>query len=397
MNDQPTPFLPLARPDIGADEEDEVLGVLRGGRLALGPKTAEFERLFAAYVAAPWACAVSSGTAGLHLAVRSLSIGPDDCVVTPSFSFISAANALRYEGAEPVFLDIERDSLCLSPDAVRVYLDSCKESEGGLFDPVTGRRVAGVVSVDAFGHPANLGALLEIASPFGIPIVSDSCEALGSRRLQGDSWVYAGTGAVAAVYGFYPNKQITTGEGGMVTGSDPDIEERVRSLRNQGRRAGDPWLHHTRMGFNYRLDELSAALGVAQMKRVEEILLRRAGVVSSYEERLRDVEGIATPEASAWADPAWFVEFLRVDEGIDRDRLVQFLNANGIESKAYFDPPVHRQPPYADRPDLVPEPLPVTEEAAARILIIPLYSRLSTDEVDRVCDALRRGLAEVAA
>lgn len=397
LDGQLTPFLPLALPDIGPEEEAEILGVLRSGRLALGPKTAEFERLFSSYLGAPWASAVSSGTAGLHLAVRSLSIGPDDCVVTPSFSFISAANSVRYEGAEPVFLDVEEKSLCLSPTALRAYLESCKESEGGLFDPVTGRRVAGVMSVDVFGHPADLGALLEVASPFGLPIVSDSCEALGSRRLHGDSWVHAGTGGVAAVYGFYPNKQITTGEGGMVTGSDPDIEERVRSLRNQGRRAGDPWLHHTRVGFNYRLDELSAALGVAQMKRVEDILRRRAGVVSSYEERLRDVEGITTPEPATWAEPAWFVEFLRVDERIDRDRLVQYLVANGIESKAYFDPPVHLQPPYADRPELVPQPLRVTEEASGRILIVPLYSRLSSDEVDRVCDTLRRGLVEAAA
>lgn len=374
-----------------------MLGALRGGRLALGPKTGEFERLFAGFVGSPWAAAVSSGTAALHIAVRALSIGPEDCAVTSSLSFIAAANALSYEGAEPVFLDVDPDSLCLSPSALRQYLDSCKEAEDGLHDPNTGRRVAAVMPVDIFGHPAKLDEIIEIAAPASIPVVSDSCEALGSQFQRSDAWVHAGTGAKITVYGFYPNKQITTGEGGMATGTDPDIEERIRSLRNQGRRSGDPWLHHTRIGYNYRLDELSAALGVAQMRRVDEILERRSRVVSWYQEELAGVEGVSTPRAASWAKPSWFVEFLLVSKEVDRDKVVLHLNAKGIESKAYFDPPVHRQPPYAVRPHLAPGPLPVTDDAAARNVIVPLYGGLSRTEVARVCDALRSGLGEAAA
>lgn len=385
-------FIPLARPDIGPAEEAEVLSVLRSGRLAMGPKTQEFERLLSEFTGASWALAVSSGTAGLHVAVRAISVGPEDCVVMSSFTFISSANCVRYEGAEPVFLDIDEDSLCLSPVAVRSYLEGCKERDGALHDPATGRRVAAVISTDVFGHPADLEGLLDSTKGFGIPLLSDSCEALGSKyRRRDGTWAHAGADAAASVFGFYPNKQITTGEGGMVAGSDPDIEERIFSMRNQGRRPGDPWLRHTRVGFNYRLDELSAALGVAQMRRIEEILGKRAAVSDWYRERLADVSGISTPSAGDGIEPAWFVEFLRVHEGegLDRDRLIRHLESEGIESKAYFDLPLHRQPPYAGREDLAPTPLPVTEAASRSIMILPFSAVMTETEVDRVSSALK--------
>lgn len=388
------PDIPLARPDLGPDEEAEVLGVLRSGRLALGPKTLAFERAVAAFVVAPWAVAVSSGTAGLHLAVRALGIGEEDCVVTSSFSFIASSNCVRYERAEPVFVDIDPETLCLSPEALRAYLESCKEREGSLRDPVTGRRVAAVLPVDVFGHPADLESIREVAGPWGLPVISDSCESLGSRYLRRDGvWVDAGSGAEAAVFAFYPNKQITTGEGGMVVGSDPTLEERIRSERNHGRRPGDPWLHHARLGFNYRLDELSAALGVAQMRRIDELLRRRAGVATWYDQALAEVPEVATPRAAEWARPAWFVYFLRVGQGVDRDRLVEHLVQHGVESKAYFDPPIHGQPPYAGRAGLVPAPLRETEEASRRTLILPFHSGMTQDQVGRVVRTLKEGLA----
>jgi perosamine synthetase len=390
----PDPAIPLARPDVGSAEEAEVLEVLRSGRLALGPKTLEFERLVASFTGSPWAAAASSGTAGLHLAVRALGVGPDDCVVTSSFSFIASANCVTYEGALPVFVDVDPDTLCLSIDPLRSYLASCKASDDGLRDPVTHRRVAAILPVDAFGHPVDFDRVRELAAPWDIPIVADSCEALGSRRLREDgARVHAGAGADAAVFAFYPNKQVTTGEGGMVVGADPDLDERIRSLRNQGRRPGDPWLHHTRIGFNHRLSELQAALGVAQMRRIDEILARRAAVAALYVDALADVDEVETPRAAPWAEPAWFVMHLRVAPGVDRDRLVHHLNASGIEAKAYFDPPIHLQPPYAGRADLVPAPLAATEEASRRILIVPFFSTMSEEQVGRVVEALRDGLA----
>jgi dTDP-4-amino-4,6-dideoxygalactose transaminase len=386
--------IPLALPDIGSAEEAEVLEVLRSGRLALGPKTLEFERLLAGFAGAPWAAAASSGTAGLHLAFRALGVGRDDCVVTTSFTFVASANAVTYEGAEPVMLDIDPRTLTLSLDALRTYLESCKEGDdGALRDPVTHRRVAAVEPVDVFGHPVHVERVREITGPWGIPLVADACEALGSRwRREDGTWAHAGAGADAAVFAFYPNKQIATGEGGMVTGADPDLDERIRSLRNQGRRPGDPWLHHTRIGFNYRMSELQAALGVAQMRRIDDLLGRRAALAARYAEVLGDVDEVRTPRAAEWADPAWFVMALRCSPGVDRDRLVEHLNRGGVEAKAYFEPPVHRQPPYAGRDALVPAPLTVTEEASASILIVPFFAAMPFEDVDRVVAALKGGL-----
>jgi perosamine synthetase len=386
------PNIPLAWPDVGPAEEAEVLKVLRSGRLALGPKTLEFERLVAEFAGVRWGAAVSSGTGGLHLAVRALKIGPDDCVVTSAFSFVASANCIRYEGAEPVFVDVDDATLCLDPDAVAEYLETCNEQDRAFHDPVSGRRVAAILPVDVFGHPADLRRLRAVAEPFGLAILSDSCESLGSWIRHDDGTrVHAGADADVAVLAFYPNKQITTGEGGMVVGSDPEIDEHVRSPRNQGRRADDPWLRHSRVGFNYRMDEMSAALGVAQMHRVEEILARRAEVARWYREELAGLEEIHLPETAPWADPAWFVMHLRVENASVRDGLIEHLAADGIEAKAYFDPPIHRQPAYADLDES--RPLPVTEEAAHTTLVVPFFSTMSREQVQRVRESLTRGLA----
>jgi perosamine synthetase len=386
------PIVPLAWPDVGPAEEAEVLQVLRSGRLAIGPKTLEFERLVAGFAGVRWGAAVSSGTAGLHLAVRALEIGHEDCVVTSSFSFVASANCIRYEGGEPVFVDVDDATLCIDPDAVAEYLDACRERDGALHDPASGRRVAAILPVDVFGHPADLRRLRAVAEPFGLPILSDSCESLGSWVRHDDGTrVHAGADADVAVFAFYPNKQITTGEGGMVVGSDPDVEERVRSPRNQGRRANDPWLRHSRVGFNYRIDEMSAALGVAQMHRIEELLGRRAEVARWYRDELAGVEELRLPETAPWADPAWFVMHLRVENAALRDALIEDLAADGIEAKAYFDPPIHLQPAYADREE--PRPLPATERAAQTTLVVPFFSTMSRELVQRVRESLTRGLA----
>ena len=241
-----------------------MLEVLRSRRLALGPKAQEFERLLSEYTHLPFAASVSSGTAGLHLAVRALGIGSGDCVVTSSFSFIASANCVRYEGATPTFVDIDPETLCLSPSALADYLDSCVQEDGAVRDPGTGDRVAAVIPVDAFGHPADTGAIAEIARARGLSVISDSCEALGSWFAAPDGERgHAGSDADYTVFAFYANKQITTGEGGAVLSSTEERRSAIVSLRNHGRRPGDPALTHEILGFNYRIDELSAALGVA--------------------------------------------------------------------------------------------------------------------------------------
>jgi perosamine synthetase len=377
--------IPLARPDLGPKEEAEVLSVLRSGRLSLGPKVEELEKELAAFTDFPWAVAVSSGTAGLHLAVRALGLGPDECVITSSFSFIASANCIRYESAEPVFVDIDPETLCLSPESLAKYLASCNEESGSLLDPESGRRVAGVMSVDAFGHPADLASISSLVRPRGLWIVSDSCEALGSRTVDGD---HAGARADLAVVGFYPNKQITTGEGGAVLGRDPALRDRIATLRNQGRRPGDPWLHQDVVGFNFRMDELSAAVGVAQLRRIDDILSRRASVAQWYGEALAELRGLELPAAAGWARPAWFVYGVRVNSRETRAAVVAYLNNHGVESKAYFEPPIHEQPPYrGPRYDL-----PTTEDAARRTLILPFFSQMTREQVTRVAELLAAGL-----
>lgn len=377
-----------------------MLEALRSGRLGLGPKMEEFESLLATFTGNPWAQAVSSGTAGLHLAVRVLGIGAGDCVLMSSFSFISSANAVRYEGAQPVFLDIEEPSLCLAPSAIEGYLATCtREADGSLRDLRTGLRVAGVISTDVFGYPADIDSIIEVLTQVdaNIPLISDSCEALGTRSVRADgSTKHAGRGAAMSVFAFYPNKQITTGEGGMVVGDDLLLRDAVHGLRNQGRAPDDAWLRHTDLGYNYRLDELSCALGVAQMRRVEEILRKRAQVTAWYEERLEGVEEVITPRAGDGAMPAWFVEFLRVAPSIDRAQVIAALDEQGIQAKAYFDIPIHRQPPYDGQMDLTPTPLPVTDAAAASVMVVPYFSTMSEAQVDQVCTELRQVLRGAA-
>ena len=395
--DEPTEEIPLARPDVGPDEERAVLEVLRSGVLSLGPRAGEFEELVSRWAGTPWAVAVSSGTSGLHLAVRAARVGPGDCVPTVSFSFVASANCLRYEGAEPVFLDVDPDTLTMDPTGLKTYLESCRRTDasGSLHDPVTGRRVAAVLPVHCFGHPPHLDPILDAVEPYDIPVIEDAAEALGSsyRRADGTT-VAAGSVGRFGVFAFYPNKQITTGEGGMVVGSRPGDEERIRAETNQGRNPRSAWLEHPRMGFNYRLDELSAAMGVVQMRRLDEILRRRAGVAAAYARALADVEELRLPVSAPWADTAWFVYVVRVaDPSIDRDAVVRFLVDRGVQSKPYFFPAIHEQGPYEGRDDLIPAPLVHTDEAAAAAIALPFFSTMTDRQVDRVVATLTDALA----
>jgi perosamine synthetase len=360
--------VPLAQPDLGALELELVSRVLASDTLAMGPFTTEFEGGVAALAGTRHAIAVSSGTAGLHLAVRALGIGPGDEVVTTPFSFVASSNCVLYEGATPVFADIEEETLGLDPE---------------LAARATGPRTRAILPVDVFGNPCRLAELSRLAARAGVPLIEDSCEALGTS-LDGQP---AGSWGSVGVFAFYPNKQITTGEGGMVVTDDDELAAVMRSLRNQGRDEDGTWLRHVRLGYNYRLDEMSAALGVAQLRRREELKAGRDRVFAAYRERLAGYEWLTLPQPAAGAEVDWFVYVIRLDARIDRDRMIGQLDELGVPARPYFSP-IHLQPFYRERFGFKPGDFPVTERVAASTLAIPFSSRLGEEQVDRVCDAL---------
>lgn len=365
----PLRTVPLAQPDIGPAEIALVNEVLASDVLAMGRFTEEFESMLAARVGRRFGIACSSGTAGLHMAVRAIGVGAGDEVITTPFSFVASANCVLYEGARPRFVDIEETTLGLDPDRVEAAI---------------GPRTRAILPVDVFGHPCRLDELEEIAARRGLHLIEDACEALGSR-LNGRP---LGSFGQASVFAFYPNKQITTGEGGMVVTDDAELASVMRSLRNQGRDEDGTWLRHVRLGYNYRIDELSAALGVAQLQRLDELRAARERVVAAYRDALGDLDWLRLPVAQATASVDWFVYVVRVGGGLDRDRMIQQLAARGVPARPYFAP-IHLQPFYQERFGAADGGFPVTERVASETLALPFSSRLAMDDVDRVAGALR--------
>jgi len=364
--------IPLSAPDITQAEIDAVTAVLRTSRLSLGPKLEEFEHAIAQYIGVPHAVGVSSGTAGLHLCIRALNIGEDDEVIVPSFTFIAAANAILYERATPVFVDIEPATLNLDHNQVEAAITP---------------RTRAILVVHTFGVPANMHAILDIAARHRLLVIEDACEAIGAefhnRRV--------GSFGDAAVFGFYPNKQITTGEGGMVVTRDAELAQRIRALRNQGRYPTGDWLQHTELGYNYRLSEISCALGIEQLKRIESILAARATVAHAYNERLQNQRLILPPLELPHSRISWFVYITRLQAEFtpdQRDAILQSLTAQGIECARYFAP-IHLQPAYSAWRGAN---LPITESESARTLALPFFNRLTEDQMDRVCEVLAREL-----
>lgn len=370
--------IPVARPLVGAREEELVLDTLRSRRLSLGPMLPAFERSFGERLGVEQVSAVSSGTAGLHLALRAAGVAAGDEVVTTPFSFVASANSVLYERARPVFCDIDRRTLNIDPRAAAAAV---------------GERTAGLLPVHIFGYPAAMGELETLAARSGLWIVEDACEALGAVHGNGTA---VGARGNPAVFAFYPNKQMTTGEGGAVVCPDAAVKQRIDSERNQGRAPDMGWLDHDRLGFNYRLSDLACALGVAQLERLDAMLAARARIAALYGERLAAVEGLELPCPDADGDRrSWFVYVVQLPPGVDRDGAIRELRARGIDSKPYL-PAIHLMSFYRERFGHREGEFPVCEEIAARSLALPFFPELTDGEVERVTAALTAVVESVA-
>ena len=362
--------IPLAQPVLGSEEEERVLEVLRSGRLSLGPALAQFEEAFAARIDVPHASAVSSGTAGLHLALRAVGVSDGTEVVTSPFSFVASANVAVYERARPVFADIDPVTLNLDPAAATAAITD---------------RTAALMPVHIFGYPADLPAFERL----GVPIVEDACEALGAVHADGTA---VGSRGHPAVFGFYANKQMTTGEGGIVTMADATLKERIDSERNQGRAPDMGWLDHDRLGFNYRLSDIACALGLAQLERLDEMLGARARVADAYRDALAGIDGLQLPCPDAGGNRrGWFVFVVQLPRDVDRDGCVRALGELGIPSKPYF-PAVHLMTYYREQFGHREGEFPVCEDVAARSIALPFFPQMTEGQVERVGEALRRVL-----
>ena len=366
-----TDRIPVARPDVGSREEELVLEVLASGRLSLGPMLGRFEAALGALLGVEHVSAVSSGTAGLHLALRAAGVERGDEVVTTPFSFVASANAVLYEGARPVFVDIDPRTLNITPDAAA---------------DAVGERTTGVLPVHIFGYPADMAGFERLAEERGLWVVEDACEALGARHGDGSQ---VGARGNRAVFGFYPNKQLTTGEGGAVVCAGAADKARIDSERNQGRAPDMGWLDHDRLGFNYRLSDVACAIGVAQVERAPELLGARARVAALYDEALAGIEGIGLPCPDAGGDErSWFVYVVQLPPGVDRDATIRVLGERGVEAKPYL-PAIHLMSFYRERFGHREGEFPVCEDVAARSLALPFFPGIAEGQVERVAEELR--------
>ncbi len=367
----------MSQPDIRDDDIALVSRALRSNSISLGPFLDRFERSFADYIGVDHAVAVSSGTAGLHLCICSARIAPGDEVITTPFSFVASANCVLYERAKPVFVDIDETSLNIDPDLVRAAVTP---------------RTRAILPVHVFGQPCDFDGLLPIADEHGIPLIEDACEAIGAE-FRGRK---VGTFGKAAVFGFYPNKQMTMGEGGVIVTKDAQWAATFRMLRNQGRAEMGAWLHHEHLGFNYRLDEMSAALGLSQLSRLEEMLDRRAKVASVYADRLKDIPGVTllSPVATT-TRLSWFVLVVRLSADIRRDRVIEHLQARGIPSRTYFSP-IHLQPYFVKKFGFREGDFPITERVAKSTLALPFHANMPAEDVDYVAAGLKTAIESAA-
>lgn len=392
MPSNPNIVAPMSSPDLTDAERQAVLAVLNTPSLSMGPQIEAFEAAFRAFTGCLHAIGVSSGTAGLHLCVRAAGIGPGDVVITTPFSFVASTNVLLYEQAVPVFVDVDPLTGNINPQLVRQAAEDL--TKGGTaarhwlprrgVGRKTALRLKAILPVDVFGQPADMDALTETGRSFGLRVIEDACEALGAEY-KGRK---AGSMGDYGVFAFYPNKQITTGEGGMIVTQDDQAADMMRALRNQGRAPGDTWLQHTYLGYNYRMDEMSAALGAVQMGRLEELLGKRERMASWYAERLAEIPAIEPPGLAATTSRvSWFVYVVRLPRGTERAKVAGRLAEKGVPVRPYFLP-IHLQPYLVERFGYRPGDFPVTEDLGERGLALPFSGQMSENQVDAVCRAL---------
>ena len=372
--------VPLSSPDIVEKDIEAVVGVMKTRFLSIGPKVLEFEKRMGSFTGTKYAVAVNSGTSALHLIVRGMGIGEGDVVITTPFSFIASSNCILFERARPLFVDIEKDTLNLDADKVEKKLESLSREE---LD-----KVKALLVVDAFGQPADWDRFTEIARRYNLLLIEDSAEALGSEY-KGRK---CGSFGEAGVFAFYPNKQICTGEGGVLVTDDEELARLARSMRNQGRGESGEWLDHERLGYNYRMDEMSAALGCSQMERIEEILDKRAKVAEVYGEKLAEVEEVQIPYIAPYVSRmSWFVYVIRLRRGIDRNGVIKYLNEEGVQCKPYFTP-IHLQPFYKQMFGYKREDFPITGDVSGRTIALPFFNNLKEEQIEYVVEKLKEGI-----
>ena len=364
--------IPLSAPDITESEIAAVVEVLRSPRLSLGPKLEEFERNVAEYADAKYAVAVNSGTSGLHLCVRAIGLKAGDEVITTPFSFIASANVLLYENAVPVFVDIDPQTLNIDANKIEAAISE---------------RTKAIMVVHVFGRPSPMREIREIADKYNLKIIEDACEAIGAEAENRK----VGNLGDCGVFAFYPNKQITTGEGGIIVTDDETIARQAKMLRNQGRDASSEWFEHTQLGYNYRLSDINCALGIEQLKRLESILHQRETAARKYHERLKDNPHLITPEIDfPNSRVSWFVYVVKLRENftrIQRDSIVRQMNKAGIGCGRYFAP-IHLQPLYVEKFGYKSGNFPNAEHAAERVIALPFFNRITDAEIDEVCETL---------
>ncbi len=371
--------VPLAKPDITQREINAVVDVLKTPNLSLGPKLKEFEEKLKEFAGVKYAVAVNSGTSALHLIVKSLGIKDNDEVITTPFSFIASSNCILFERAKPVFVDIEDDTYNINPDLIE--------------EKITEKTKA-ILAVDVFGHPADWDKLEKIAKKHDLFLIEDSAESLGSEY----KGKRCGSFGDAGIFAFYPNKQITTGEGGVILTDNEKIYKLSRSMRNQGRGEDESWLEHVRLGYNFRISDINCALGLAQMGRIDEILNRRRIVYDMYKFYLKDIEEIILPEEHGNVKVSWFVFVIRLKDRFtreNRDNLIHFLKEKGIESKNYFSP-IHLQKFYRELFGYKRGDFPVTEKISDRTLALPFFTSLTEEEINYVKDKLKEGITAIS-
>lgn len=368
--------IPMASADLEQSDIDAVVEVLKSGHLALGPKVKEFEKAMEQYCGVKHAIAVNSGTSGLHLIMLALGIGPGDEVLVPSYTFVASVNCILYVGATPIFVDCDPKTFCFD----------VKSAEKKIT-----KKTKAMVVVDVFGHPADWDKIDAFAKKHKLKVVDDCCEAIGAKY----KGKRMGSQGDAGCFAFYPNKQMTTGEGGMIVTNDDEVAKICRGLRNQGREEMSQWLEHKWVGYNFRLDEMSAALGLSQLKRLESFLEQRDQVARVYTALLANHPALETPYISPDVTMSWFVYVVKLKAPYHRDEVIAGLAEKGIPARAYFSG-IHTQPFLKEISKKQNVNVPVTDEVQNRTFALPFHNKLTAEECQQVVRALNDVLATLA-